>query len=103
MSWLPADGVEHDPPPGEGWGRQGYRAMVIEGARIFSIDPCRANTSPPRMSTSRSPPPDGYAPGFVEGPRADRHVAHPAGHADRTLVGRHDGAAVRQRRPAGDA
>ena len=31
---------------------------------------------------------DGYAPGFVDGPRADRPVAHPAGHTDRTLVGR---------------
>jgi len=31
--------VEHDPPPGEGWGRQGYRAMVIEGRTAFSDRP----------------------------------------------------------------
>ncbi len=38
---VAADGVEHDPPPGEGWGwgRQGYRAMVIEGRTAFPDRP----------------------------------------------------------------
>lgn len=39
MSWLPPTAWSTTPVPGEGSGRQGYRAMVIEGRTDFPDRP----------------------------------------------------------------